>query len=124
MRRIAIVLLSLGVFLGYGSAIARASWHYRHGGGHGCHGWSRYDRGAERDFERRAAPAVSAPAPAPQVPQTVVVQSPPPAAPAPVYIVVTPGAAPPGQTVVVQPQAAPAPSPTPVAVPAPAANPQ
>lgn len=120
-RRIAIVLLSLGVFFGYGSALARASWYARHGG-EGCHGWqSRYDRGYDRydrNRDRNEAPAAAAPAPV-AAPQTIVVQ--PPAAPAPVYIVVPQGNAPAApQTIVVTPQAAPAPTAAPIA---PAANP-
>lgn len=115
MRRILIVVLSLGVFFGYGSAIARASWYARHGGeGRGCGAWqSRYDRGDGYGRYRNEAPAPAA-APAPVAPQTVVVQ--PPAAPAPVYIVIPQGAAPAApQTIVVQPQqlpAAPAAAPT------------
>lgn len=118
MRRVLIVLLSLGVFFGYGSAIARASWYARHGSeGRGCHGWqSKYDRSDRYDRSRFEAPAPAA-APA-AAPQTVVVQ--PPAAPAPVYIVVPQGAAPVApQTIVLQPQApaAPAPAPAPAAAP-------
>jgi hypothetical protein len=115
MRRpFLIALLSAGVFFGYGSAIARASWHARHGG-EGCHGWqSRYDDRDRWERNETSAPAV-APAPAP-APQTVVVQ--PPAAPAPVYIVIPQGQAPAAapQTIVVQPQQLPA-----QAAPAPAA---
>jgi hypothetical protein len=118
MRRVLIVVLSLGVFFGYGSAVARASWYARNGGG-GCHGWqSRYDdrygHGYGRyDRFRNEAPAPAAAA-APVAPQTVVVQ--PPAAPAPVYIVIPQGAAPAApQTIVVQPQQLPAPAPAPAA---------
>jgi hypothetical protein len=116
MRRVLIVVLSLGVFFGFGSAIARATYYARHGGeGRGCHGWqSKYDRSDrfENRFDRgrSEAPAAPAAAPAP-APQTIVLQA--PAAPAPVYIVVPQGAAPAGQTIVLQPQAAP---PAPAAV--------
>jgi hypothetical protein len=119
MRRVLIVVLSLGVFFGFGSAIARASHYARYGGeGRGCHSWqSKYDRGdrfdrhGRYDRNRNEAPAPAAAPAAPPVaaPQTIVLQA--PAAPAPVYIVVPQGAAPAGQTIVLQPQAAPAPVP-------------
>ena len=64
MRRVLIVLLGFGVFAGYGSAIASARWHGRHGGG-GCE--SREGRWG-RGFDREEVRTVAAPAPvAPQI---------------------------------------------------------
>ena len=103
MRRVLLVLLGFGVFAGYGSAIASARWHARHGGG-GCE--SRWSRTSE--FEQ------SRPAAAP-VPQTVVV---PQAAPAPApaaqqIFLIMPGAQ----------AAAPAAAPQVITIPVPAAAP-
>lgn len=96
MRRALIFLLSLGVILGYGGAIASARWHAGHGG---CE-HSRFDDrfhhpgfdrfGDDRfDRERQAQPQPQQAA----VPQTVVVQpAAAAAAPAPQIFVIMPGA--------------------------------
>ena len=109
MRRVLIVLLGFGVFAGYGSAIASARWHGRHGGG-GCE--SREGRWGHRGFEREE---VRTPAAAPAAPQTIVM---PQAAPAPAQqiFLIMPGAqgataAP--QVITVPVQAAPAQAPAP-----------
>ena len=107
MRRVLIVLLGFGVFAGYGSAIASARWHGRHGGG-GCESREgRWGRGYEREEVRTVA------APAPVAPQTIVM---PQAVPAPAQqiFLIMPGAqgataAP--QVITVPVQAAPAPAP-------------
>lgn len=85
-RRVLMLLLGLGVFFGYGGAIASASWHHRH---HDCGRFGEHRWRHGFDEARPAAAPVAAP------PQTVVVQ---PAAPAPaaapqVYIIM-PGASP------------------------------
>lgn len=102
-RRMLMFLLGLGVFFGYGGAIASAAWHHRHGHGSDCGGpWSeaRWHH-APRD-EVSARPQVS---PA-MVPPTVVVQPAPPAPAAPAQIlVIMPAATPAGATVI---QASPA----------------
>jgi hypothetical protein len=110
-RRALIVLLSFGVFAGYGSAFASARWHMRHHAE--CeHGrWNEHARWDDRFGDRFAEPrSVPAPTVAPQQPQTVVVQSPAPAAaPAPQIFVIMPGAASPVPAQLVQapaPQAA------------------
>lgn len=93
MRRILLVLLGLGVFAGYGSAIASARWHARHAGG--CE--SRWTRTS-------AAPA----------PQTVVVpQAAPAPAPAQQIFLIMPGAQ----------AAAPAAAPQVITIPVPTAAP-
>lgn len=81
MRRVLIVVLGLGVFFGYGSAIASARWHWRAHHGGGCESrWGGPHRGSDDRFDRFEAPRPAAvPAAAPAA-QTVVV---PPAAPAP-----------------------------------------
>jgi hypothetical protein len=59
-QRIKIVLLSLGVVLGYGSALAHFAWHRHHGGWHhGCDDvpWSAPNTAAP------AAPQGGAPSP-------------------------------------------------------------
>ncbi len=96
-RRILMLLLGMGVFFGYGGAIASASWHAHH---HEC-GASYGHRWGQPRFE----PAEVAPAPA--QPQTVVVQpaAAPPAA-APQVFIIMPGATSP--QVVTAPAAAPA----------------
>lgn len=116
MRRVLIVLLGLGVFFGYGSAIASARWHWRAHHGGGCesrwnqHGGRYDDRFDRSDFGRPAAAAAPAPAP-----QTVVV--PQAAAPAPApsqqIFLVMPGAQAPAaapQVITLPAQAAPAPA--------------
>ena len=116
MRRVLLVLLGFGVFAGYGSAIASARWHARHGGEGGCQ--SRWSRGYDRNDRDDATPAV-APTPAPQQMQaspTIVV---PQAAPAPTQqiFLIMPGAS----TVQGQPQVITVP--VPAAAPAPAQAP-
>ena len=83
MRRVLIVLLGFGVFAGYGSAIASARWHGRHGGG--CE--SREGRWGHRGFDREEVRTVAAPV----APQTIVM---PQAAPAPAQqiFLIMPGA--------------------------------
>ena len=108
MRRILLVLLSFGVFAGYGSAIASARWHARHHGEYrGCE--SRWDRPDE------ARPAAPAPVALAAAPQTIVM--PQAAAAAPQIFLIMPGAqAAPGVPQVITvpvPAAAPAPAPTP-----------
>lgn len=84
MRKGLIVLLSLGVVVGFGSGFARIAhrgggcherWGNRYDGQNDGYGYGRYDRGDR--FDRNAAP-VAAPAPA-------AVAAP---AAAPVYIVI------------------------------------
>lgn len=105
MRRVLLVLLSFGVFAGYGSAIASARWHARHNGeGGGCE--SRWGRSSDFEQPRPAA----APAPA----QTVVVpQAAPAAVPAQQIFLIMPGAQ----------AAAPAAAPQVITIPMPAAAP-
>jgi hypothetical protein len=102
-RRPLIVLLSLGVIFGFGSAFAQA--HHRMHGGGGCH--DRFGEHAqwEERYEPRFAPPAPAPLAAPQ-PQTVIVQPAAPAAaapaPAPQIFVIMPGAAAPVPAQIVQ----------------------
>jgi hypothetical protein len=115
MRKGLIVLLSLGVVVGFGSGFARMAhrgggcherWGNRYDGPNDGYGYGRYDRGNR--FERNAAPVaapVAAPAPAPAA-----------AAPAPVYIVIP---APAAQAPVIV-NNAPAPAAAPAAIPQPA----
>ena len=110
MRKGMIVLLSLGVLVGFGSGFARLAhrgggcqerWGNRYDGPREGYGYGRDDRDDRFD---RAAPVVAAPAPAPV------------AAPAPVYIVIP---APAAQAPIVV-NNAPAPVAAPVATPQPA----
>ncbi len=118
-RRPLVVLLSLGVIFGFGSAFASAH-HRMHGGG--CHDrWSGERFGERGPWEERYEPRFAPPAPAPVAapqPQTVIVQPPAPAAaapaPAPQIFVIMPGAAAPVPAQVVQ---APAPVPAPAHAP-------
>lgn len=102
MRRVLLVLLGFGVFAGYGSAIASARWHARHGGG-GCE--SRWSRTAALEQPRPAA------APAPQT--VVVPQAAPAAVPAQQIFLIMPGAQ----------AAAPAAAPQVITIPVPSAAP-
>ena len=110
MRRILLVLLGFGVFAGYGSAIASARWHARHGGG-GCE--SRWSQRYQRD---EARPAV-APAPAPQT--IVMPQAAPAPAPTQQIFLIMPGAqaAPGVPQVITVPMPAAAPAQAPAAAP-------
>lgn len=110
MRRVLIVLLGFGVFAGYGSAIASARWHGRHGGA-GCE--SREGRWG-RGFEREEVRTVAAPAPAAVAPQTIVMPQ-AAAAPAQQIFLIMPGAqgATAPQVITVPVQAAPAQAPAP-----------
>jgi hypothetical protein len=104
MRRVLLVLLGLGVFFGYGSAIASARWHARAHHGGGCENrWSqRYG-----DRNESARPAANT--------QTVVVPQAPAPAPAP-------AAAPSQQIFLVMPGAqAPAAAPQVITIPVPTA---
>jgi hypothetical protein len=117
MRRPLIVLLGLGVLLGYGSAFG----HLRHRWHHGGYGEGSCDRWSQRYDE--PAPVVTAPMPAPTpapavtpavqqpvVPQIIIVQpQAAPAAPAPT-VVVQPSAPAPSAPVIVQVPQAPAPA--------------
>jgi len=122
MRRGLIVLLSLGVVAGYGSAFGHMHhrMHDRWAAHRGeCGSWSRYDEPVSVNTPAQApAPVAAAPAPAPVqqlpvMPQIIIVQPQAvPAAPAPTVVVQQP-AAPAQPTVVVQPPApAPAAAPT------------
>jgi hypothetical protein len=115
MRKPLIVLLGLGVLVGYGSALGSMRHRWHHGYGQGDCG----SRWGQR-YEETARPIVTAPAPAP---------APAPAAPAPQQqlvpqiIIVQPQAVPAAQapTVIVQPPAAAPAAPTaPAALAAPA----
>ena len=120
MRRVLLVLLGFGVFAGYGSAIASARWHARHGGEGGCQSrWSRgYDRNDRDDARPVVAPVVAPPQQMQASPTIVVPQAAP--APAQQIFLIMPGAS----TVQGQPQIitvpVPAAAPAPVAAPAPA----
>jgi len=119
MRRVLLVLLSFGVFAGYGSAIASARWHHRQQmEGGGCEGrWG-------RDYRDEARTVVApAPAPSPQA-QVINVPQAAPAAPtqqlpAQQIFLIMPGA----QGSAAAPQVITVPVPTPAAVPAPAPAP-
>ncbi|MFT3706189.1 MAG: hypothetical protein QM817_00855 [Archangium sp.] len=118
-RRILLVLFGFGIFAGFGSGIASARWHARHGGG--CDGRWNNDRFSERWNRNDEPNAVVAPAPVTTPVQNVVVPSAPaPAAPAPqVFVITVPsGAAAPAAA----PQIITVPVPMPAAAPAPAAK--
>jgi hypothetical protein len=117
-----IVLLSLGVVVGFGSGFARLAHHGCRAGG-GCDDrWSEHRRwgegwGERERFERsNLAPVAQPPVAAPAAPVYIVVPSAPSAAP----IVINGVPAAPGANVVVVPST-PAPA---AAVPQPAPGPQ
>jgi hypothetical protein len=115
MRRGLIVLLSLGVVAGYGSAFGHMHhrMHDRWAAHRGeCGSWSRYDEPVSVNTPAQApAPVAAAPAPAPVqqlpvMPQIIIVQPQAmPAAPAPTVVFQQPQAAPvaPAPTIIVQP---------------------
>lgn len=110
MRRVLIVLLGLGVFFGYGSALAAARWHWRAHHGGGCESRWRGHHGLDERSERFEAPR---PAVAPQA-----VSPAPAAAPASQQIfLVMPGAQAPAaaapQIITVPALQAPLPAPAP-----------
>lgn len=121
MRKGLIVLLSLGVVVGFGSGFARLAHRGScHGGGGGYERWSYGGPRGGEGFERNTPAPVAAPAPVqPQAPVYIVVPAAPSAAP--IIINAAPAGAAAPANVVVIPAQLPLPAPVaPAAIPQPA----